>query len=52
VENFPRTQRLLDGSIVLFSQSCPLIAQDAALVDRYIEAFHKVHARRDSLIRR
>jgi dTDP-4-amino-4,6-dideoxygalactose transaminase len=47
---FPVTQRLLDGSIVLFSQSCPLIAQDAALVDRYVEAFAKVWARRASLV--
>jgi perosamine synthetase len=43
---FPVTQRLLDGSIVLFSQSYPLIAQDTVLVDRYVEAFAKVWAQR------
>jgi dTDP-4-amino-4,6-dideoxygalactose transaminase len=44
---YPRTRALLDGSIVLFSQSCPLIAQPDELIDRYIEAFHRVwHHRR------
>jgi dTDP-4-amino-4,6-dideoxygalactose transaminase len=47
---FPGASRLLDGSIVVFSQSCPLIAQDAAMVDRYVEAFAKVHARRAELV--
>jgi dTDP-4-amino-4,6-dideoxygalactose transaminase len=46
---YPRTQALLDGSIVLFSQSCPLIAQPAAIVDRYAEAFERVWRRRDDL---
>ncbi len=45
---YPRTQALLDGSVVLFSQSCPLIAQTEALVDRYVEAFERVwHHRAD-----
>ena len=39
---YPRTRELLDGSVVLFSQSCPLIAQDDDLVDRYAEAFARV----------
>ena len=39
---YPVTQRLLDGSIVLFSQSHPLIAQDDRVVDRYAEAFARV----------
>jgi hypothetical protein len=46
---YPRTRALLAGSIVLFSQSCPLIAQDDALVDRYIEAFQRVWGERDAL---
>jgi dTDP-4-amino-4,6-dideoxygalactose transaminase len=50
VDRFPGTRRLLDGSLVVFSQSCPLIAQDAALVERYVEAFAKVHARRAELV--
>jgi perosamine synthetase len=47
---YPRTQRLLDGSLVLFSQSCPLIAQEAALVDRYAEAFARVWHHREAVV--
>jgi perosamine synthetase len=46
---YPRTRRLLDGSLVLFSQSCPLIAQDDAVVDRYAEAFRRVWEHRQAL---
>ena len=47
---FPRTQELLDGSIVLFSQSCPFIAQTAETVQAYAEAFARVWAKRDELV--
>jgi len=47
---YPNTQKLLDGSVVLFSQSCPLIAQTAGLVDRYAEAFARVWSERHVLI--
>jgi dTDP-4-amino-4,6-dideoxygalactose transaminase len=43
------TRRLLAGSLVLFSQSCPLIAQDDAVVARTAEAFHKVWRHRAEL---
>jgi perosamine synthetase len=46
---YPRTQGLLDGSVVLFSQSCPLIAQPDSLVGRYIEAFERVWHQRAAL---
>ena len=46
---YPRTQALLDGSIVLFSQSCPLIAQPDDVIERYIEAFRRVWHHRDAL---
>jgi dTDP-4-amino-4,6-dideoxygalactose transaminase len=46
---YPRTRALLDGSLVLFSQSCPLIAQPEALIDAYIEAFERVWHHRASL---
>jgi dTDP-4-amino-4,6-dideoxygalactose transaminase len=46
---YPRTTKLLAGSIVLFSQSCPLIAQDDAIVDRYAEAFARVWEHRKAL---
>jgi dTDP-4-amino-4,6-dideoxygalactose transaminase len=39
---FPRAKALLDESIVLFSQSCPLIAQTNETVDRYADAFRRV----------
>ena len=46
---YPRTSQLLGGSLVLFSQSCPLIAQDDAIVDRYAEAFARVWEHREEL---
>jgi dTDP-4-amino-4,6-dideoxygalactose transaminase len=47
---YPNTAALLNGSIVLFSQSYPLIAQSAEIVDLYAEAFRKVWAQRDRLV--
>ena len=46
---FPRTRALLDGSLVLFSQSCPLIAQSESMIDSYIEAFERVWHHRGAL---
>ena len=43
---YPTAGDLLDSSIVLFSQSYPLIAQTSRLIDRYAEAFHKVWRKR------
>jgi dTDP-4-amino-4,6-dideoxygalactose transaminase len=48
-DRFPGGRALLEGSFVLFSQSCPLIAQDDDLVDRYAEAFARVWSRREDL---
>jgi hypothetical protein len=39
---FRRARALLECSLVLFSQSCPLIAQSEDTVDRYAEAFRRV----------
>jgi dTDP-4-amino-4,6-dideoxygalactose transaminase len=47
--NFGRTRALLDRSIVLFSQTRPLIAQASDVVDRYADAFRKVWSRPDAL---
>jgi perosamine synthetase len=47
---YPRTQALLAGSLVLFSQSCPLIAQPDDVVDRYAEAFQRVWEHREALV--
>jgi hypothetical protein len=49
---FPRTQRLLDSSFLLFSQSHPLIAQTADVIDRYAEAFARVWHERAALAER
>ena len=49
-DRFPRARALLDRSIVLFSQSRPLIAQPTAVVDRYAEALAKVWAQRRRLV--
>ena len=46
---YPATQGLLDSSIVLFSQTCPLIAQNEATVSLYADAFRKVWERRADL---
>ncbi|HSY23921.1 MAG TPA: DegT/DnrJ/EryC1/StrS family aminotransferase [Polyangiaceae bacterium] len=46
---YPETNALLAGSLVLFSQSCPLIAQSDELVDRYAEAFRRVWHERSAL---
>jgi dTDP-4-amino-4,6-dideoxygalactose transaminase len=47
---YPVTAKLLAGSVVLFSQSCPLIAQPDEIVDGYIEAFRRVWQERGSLV--
>ena len=52
VARFPNTRRLLDGSLLLFSQSCPLIAQESDVVARYAEAFARVWEQRFELVRR
>jgi dTDP-4-amino-4,6-dideoxygalactose transaminase len=46
---YPRTNALLSGSLVLFSQSCPLIGQSDEIVDRYAEAFQRVWQSRAAL---
>jgi len=46
---YPRTNALLDGSVVLFSQSFPLIAQPDDVVERYGEAFRRVWNHREEL---
>ncbi|HLK39112.1 MAG TPA: DegT/DnrJ/EryC1/StrS family aminotransferase [Polyangiaceae bacterium] len=47
---YPRTDALLKGSLVLFSQSCPLIAQPDEVVDRYAEAFERVWLERGAVV--
>ncbi len=49
---YPRTSALLEGSVVLFSHTCPLIAQSEATVDRYAEAFARVWHHREAVVER
>ena len=46
---YPNTTRLLGQSLVLFSQSCPLIAQTEETVDGYARAFARVWEHRKAL---
>jgi len=47
---YPNTSRLLDGSLLLFSQSYPLIGQEAGLVERYADAFARVWRHREEIV--
>jgi dTDP-4-amino-4,6-dideoxygalactose transaminase len=47
---FPNTQALLDNSFLLFTQSCPLIAQNARMVDAYADGFEKLWAERRAIV--
>jgi dTDP-4-amino-4,6-dideoxygalactose transaminase len=47
---YPETVRLLDASIVLFSQTCPIYPQPLELVEAYAEAFEKVWSRLDEVL--
>ncbi|HSC87308.1 MAG TPA: DegT/DnrJ/EryC1/StrS family aminotransferase [Polyangiaceae bacterium] len=47
---FPNTQALLDDSFLLFTQSCPLIAQSRAVVDAYADGFEKLWAQRRAIV--
>lgn len=42
LEQFPQTTALLDSSLVLFSQSCPIFPQPTEIIDVYAEAFARV----------
>jgi perosamine synthetase len=47
---YPQAQHLLDTSWVLFSQSCPLIAQEKTTVLAYAEVLHKVWSQKERLL--
>jgi perosamine synthetase len=50
-ETYPETVKLLDNSLVIGSQSAPLAGQDIELMHHYADAFEKVLADPDTLIR-
>ena len=47
---YPETTRLLDSSIILFSQTHPIAPQSAALCEAYAEAMAKVWGRLDEVL--
>jgi perosamine synthetase len=49
---YPNTTRLLDGSLLLFSQSFPLIAQTDTVVERYAQAWTRIWEHRETILRR
>jgi dTDP-4-amino-4,6-dideoxygalactose transaminase len=50
LRQYPETQRLLDGSLVLFSHSFPIAPQPIELVDAYGEAFADVWNQLDTAL--
>jgi len=50
LSRYPETVRLLDSSIVLFSQTYPIAPQPLQLVEAYAEAFAKVWSRLDEVV--
>jgi len=50
LSQYPESTRLLDGSICLFSQTCPVAPQPPELVEAYAEAFARVWARLDEVV--
>lgn len=47
---FPATQELLDSSLVLFSQSCPLIAQPEEVIVAYAKALGRLWEHRRAIV--
>jgi len=41
-EDFPVTKHMLDNSLVICSETYPIYAQPLEVMERYVEAFHKV----------
>ena len=47
---FPATQALLDSSFVLFTQSCPLIAQPEEVVQAYAKGLARIWEQRKAIV--
>jgi perosamine synthetase len=50
LRQYPETQRLLDGSLVLFSHSFPIAPQPLELIEAYADAFAKVWRQLDKVL--
>ena len=49
-EDYPRTQELVDNSLVIGAELAPLCCQPPALIEQYADAIEKVFSSRDALI--
>jgi hypothetical protein len=52
LSQYPESARLLDGSLCLFSQTCPIAPQPRELVEAYADAFERVWSRLDEVVAR
>ncbi len=50
VEDYPRTQALIDNSLVICAELAPIYCQPAALIAQYGDAIEKVLGQRDGLL--
>jgi dTDP-4-amino-4,6-dideoxygalactose transaminase len=50
VEEFPKTQQLVDNSLVIFAELKPIYCQPAELVNQYADAIIKVISSREGLL--
>jgi perosamine synthetase len=50
VDEYPETQRLVDGSLVICSELNPIYCQPAELIEQYAVAIAKVFSQRDALL--
>jgi perosamine synthetase len=42
LDQYPETIKVLDGSLLLFSHTCPIAAQPTAIVEVYADVFERV----------
>jgi dTDP-4-amino-4,6-dideoxygalactose transaminase len=50
VEDYPRTQELIDNSLVICSELAPIYCQPPALIEQYADAIAKVFSAREELL--
>jgi dTDP-4-amino-4,6-dideoxygalactose transaminase len=49
-EQYPVTMNMLENSLIICSETYPIYAQPLAVLERYVDAFHKVFANLDQLL--
>jgi hypothetical protein len=50
MDEYPETQRLVDGSLVICSELNPIYCQPAQLIEQYAAAIAKVFSQREALL--